>query len=95
MKTYISAIVLAMASIAAYAETAMQSFPALGTTGGRYVFGQISDFQKDKFLLDTQTGRVWILVCMDDKGAQCWRGLQSVNFIDEAGNRASVSPPAK
>jgi hypothetical protein len=31
----------------------------LSSAGGRYVFGQISDSEKDKFMLDTQTGRLW------------------------------------
>ncbi len=31
----------------------------LNTTGGRFVFGQISDSSKDKFMLDTVTGRLW------------------------------------
>ena len=32
---------------------------SLSAAGGRYVFGQISDSDKDKFMLDTQTGRLW------------------------------------
>ena len=31
----------------------------LSAAGGRFVFGQISDSDKDKFMLDTQTGRLW------------------------------------
>jgi len=31
----------------------------LNTAGGRFVFGQISDSSKDKFMLDTVTGRLW------------------------------------
>ena len=31
----------------------------LNTAGGRFVFGQISDSSKDKFMLDTFTGRLW------------------------------------
>ena len=92
MKFQIAAIALTLASFSTCAETAVQSFPALGSTGGRYVFGQLSEFQKDKFLLDTQTGRVWIMICTDDKGAQCWRGFQSVPFMDGNGNRLSTAP---
>ena len=36
-----------------------KSFPSLSATGGRYVFGQISDSSKDQFMLDTLTGRLW------------------------------------
>jgi len=32
---------------------------SLSASGGRYVFGQISDSDKDKFMLDTKTGRLW------------------------------------
>jgi len=31
----------------------------LTSVGGRFVFGQISDSPKDKFMLDTATGRLW------------------------------------
>jgi hypothetical protein len=31
----------------------------LSTARGRFVFGQISDSSKDKFMLDTVTGRLW------------------------------------
>lgn len=32
---------------------------SLSAPGGRYVFGQISESDKDKFMLDTHTGRLW------------------------------------
>jgi len=31
----------------------------LSSSGGRFVFGQISDFRRDQYMLDTQTGRLW------------------------------------
>ena len=31
----------------------------LFSENGRYVFGQISDSSKDRFMLDTVTGRLW------------------------------------
>jgi hypothetical protein len=31
----------------------------LTSVGGRFTFGQISDSSKDKFMLDTTTGRLW------------------------------------
>lgn len=31
----------------------------LSSENGRFVFGQISSSDKDKFMLDTQTGRLW------------------------------------
>jgi hypothetical protein len=34
-------------------------YKVLSSGRGRYVFGQISDSSKDKFMLDTLTGRLW------------------------------------
>jgi hypothetical protein len=31
----------------------------LSSVRGRFVFGQVSDSSKDKFMLDTVTGRLW------------------------------------
>lgn len=36
-----------------------QKTDILGTTGGRYLFGQLSDSSKDQFMLDSLTGRLW------------------------------------
>lgn len=30
--------------------------------GGRFVFGQINEYNADQYMLDTQTGRLWRLV---------------------------------
>lgn len=43
----------------------------IGSENGRFVFGQISDFRADRFMLDTQTGRLYQLVVSvrrDEKG---------------------------
>jgi len=32
----------------------------LSSPGGRFVFGQISEFRRDQFMLDTLTGRLWV-----------------------------------
>jgi hypothetical protein len=37
----------------------------LSAPGGRYVFGQISARTSDRYLLDTQTGRLWQITCFD------------------------------
>lgn len=34
----------------------------LSSENGRYVFGQISEFRRDQFMLDTKTGRLWSIV---------------------------------
>jgi hypothetical protein len=37
------------------------SIGQLSSETGRFAFGQISEYRRDVFLLDTQTGRIWIL----------------------------------
>ena len=57
----------AMTLAPAFAQFGISQAPAqkissekvLGSGGGRYVFGQISDSSKDQFMLDTLTGRLW------------------------------------
>lgn len=61
----------------------------LATPSGRYVFGQISDFRRDQFLLDTQTGRLWQVV-VDDKEN---KKLQPVLFIQILGDEAYIPDP--
>lgn len=34
---------------------------ALSSPNGRYVFGRLGDVRQDTFMLDTQTGRLWML----------------------------------
>ena len=40
----------------------------LSSTSGRFVFGQISDSSKDKFMLDTVTGRLWRIAETGEEG---------------------------
>ena len=35
---------------------------SLSTDNGRFVFGQISEFRQDQFMLDTETGRLWEVI---------------------------------
>jgi Tol biopolymer transport system component len=44
----------------ATAQTSNQ--PAVLGGGGRYVFGQINEYNADQYMLDTATGRLWRLV---------------------------------
>ena len=58
----------------------------LSTTNGRFVFGQISDFRSDQYMLDTQTGRLWQIVeRTDEKGVSTGRVLQVVPFVSVEG----------
>ena len=66
----------------------------LSSPGGRFVFGQISDFRRDQFMLDTQTGRLWAITVRtppknedgtqpDDEGIKL---LHPVPYADGQGN---------
>jgi hypothetical protein len=34
----------------------------LSSENGRYVFGQVSEYRRDQYMLDTKTGRLWVMV---------------------------------
>lgn len=62
MKQSFALLLFSLICNVAYAQTAnVETRPMLSAPGGRYVFGQISTFRRDQYLLDTQTGRVWTL----------------------------------
>lgn len=85
---------IAISAMCAAAQTAPTGHPSLSAPGGRYVFGQVSDYQRDKYMLDTQTGRLWNVVCIGPaKDGQCPRGLEPVPFLDTNGN-SSLTPPS-
>lgn len=64
----------------------------LATDGGRYVLGQISEYRRDQFLLDTKTGRVWKTVVMkSDEDKDGVVVLQPVYFVSPDG-KASQDP---
>jgi len=58
----------------------------LKNESGRYVFGQISDFRKDQYLLDTKTGRLWRIVIDQENHTK----LQPVPFIQILGTEAYI-----
>lgn len=63
----------------------------LATLNGRFIFGQVSDFRSDQYMLDTQTGRLWQLVeRTDDKGNTIGRALQIVPFASGEGKLGLV-----
>ena len=49
----------------------------LSSDGARYVFGQAGTARADQYLLDTKTGRLWLIV-MSEEGQ---KKLQAVPFI--------------
>jgi hypothetical protein len=95
-----AALLAALLPLAAWAQsTPSPAQPPRGqplsAPGGRYVFGQISDFRSDQYLLDTQTGRVWQIVLHKTKGADGTeretRVLDWIPYI-EAEGRYSPTP---
>lgn len=60
--------------------------------------GQISSFRRDQFMIDTQSGRAWELVCMkvpetDANGCSLW-GLRPLVYLDAVGTPVGVTPSA-
>jgi hypothetical protein len=74
------------------APSAAQDQPVISVLtapGGRYVFGQVSRFGRDQYMLDTQTGRLWQLVCAQQSEGQdkTWKAtvLQPIDYLDDQG----------
>ena len=65
----------------------------LATINGRYVFAQISNMRRDQYLLDTQTGKLWRVVCIEEDPktpSECGRSvMMPVEFTDQKGNLRS------
>ncbi len=68
--TLVSLILMTMTSQAFGQTQAKSTFPK-GTSGGRFQLVQISEYRRDQYLVDTQTGRVWVQVCSKSEGEQC------------------------
>jgi len=62
----------------------------LSSLNGRFVFGQISNSGKDKFMLDTATGRLWRI---RESGA-IGLFLKPVPYRDEEGTCSVLPGPA-
>jgi hypothetical protein len=88
----------AIASAGAAQAQSSPSFQPLVAPAGRYVLGQIDPARADQFLLDTQTGRVWQLACLEPGEGMnpCKRMiLQPVLIMqDFVGHELSPYPPA-
>ncbi len=62
----------------------------LSSSNGRFVFGQISNSSKDKFMLDTATGRLWRI---GESGA-IGLFLKPVPYRDDNGTSSMPPDPA-
>lgn len=82
------AIALMVISTMSHSQASQDPIGQLSASGGRYVLGQISSFRRDQFMLDTQTGRVWTLSCLEvdktDPNNCKQRGLVQIPIIDGA-----------
>jgi hypothetical protein len=103
MRALFLAFALTATMAASHAQTDTPSTPSpLATPGGRFVFGQISQFRRDQFMLDTQTGRLWSMTCVrfsKDNPSECEaRALVPIEYLshfeDEAVTPGSA-PPVK
>lgn len=97
---FVVGLIIALSTSAFAAEpikTSSSSQKVLSSENGRFVLGQLSDMRADRFLLDTQTGRVWQLVSYtptdkDGKPSGSQRQvLQTTMFIDNL-DRTSALP---
>jgi len=52
-----------------------------GTIGGRYQFVQVSEFRRDQYLIDTETGRVWQMVCAEANKSECTQSILQEIFV--------------
>ena len=70
MRAVILCSALVMCATASHAQQSPSLHGVLSVPGGRYVFGQVSEFAKHQYMLDTQTGRLWKMICVvADKSA--------------------------
>lgn len=87
---FLAAAILTIATSATANEDPSGS--VIAASGGRFAFGQVSSFAKHQFLLDTQTGRLWKMVCVVEAGditnpaAKCvYNKLEPVYFGHDGG----------
>lgn len=69
---------------------------SLASGSGRFVYGQVSNFRRDQFMLDTQTGKLWQLQCLtpsDKDPSSCIQpGLIPVVYTDLDGKPIGLNP---
>lgn len=94
MKYIPSILAVLILGVTARSDSAIADFTNRGqvltATGGRFVFGQVSEQRADQFMLDTQTGMLWQKV-KDKDGSYL---LQPVWYLDEFDHK-SLSPSDK
>lgn len=64
MKTLFAILALSFC-LSAHAET------HAGSLGGRFQVVQLSEYRRDQFMIDTQTGMIWHHVCEGNESDNC------------------------
>ena len=86
---------LFLISCFAYANEPVEVIPpqhkVLGSENGRFVFGQVSSYRSDQYLLDTHTGRMWQIVENKEKQSV----LQPVPIKQLFGEEAYIPEPVE
>lgn len=62
---FLFAFAIALSSLSAHADQLELRIPqnkTLDSVNGHYVFGQISKYARHQYMLDTKTGKLWIIV---------------------------------
>lgn len=85
-------LVLVSLAVAAPAPAQTRNQPAVLGGEGRYVFGQINEYNADQYMLDTQTGRLWRLVDTVEGGASV---LEAVPYLLPAGGTQATPPDGR
>lgn len=93
-RTYRSPLFVVMALSATAGNAIAQSSNKPATLGGsgRYVFGQINEYNADQYMLDTATGRLWRLVDTADGTGSV---LELVPYALPDGNTQPTPPDAE
>lgn len=102
MKNIFGIFLLVASTSTAFAADPVPVIPpaqkVLSSQDGRYVFGQVSDFRRDQFLLDTRTGRMWKLSYETDPDKPSSDGQPVLNPViikDGRGGRSTEPAPIK
>lgn len=86
-----------MPATAADAAKPSAANKTLSSDGGRYVFGQVSEYRRDQFMLDTKTGQLWQIaernLKFEDGTTETILVLQQIRYA-EPGGRLTKEPPA-
>lgn len=77
-----------------FAQAASGSKRGAGTKNGRFQLIQLSDFRRDQYLLDTETGHMWQPVCSKDEANGVCNGYMYFTEVLVEGVNFTVPQPA-